>query len=94
MTETTVAPPEIEPQAADTPTPDTNPTEPVGSAPEAAHGFAPFFHLQNPDPLLFTVFAIGYLNLIGGLVFAAFLIWRYRTLTPGQPPAQAPAATA
>lgn len=61
---------------------------------QVAHGFAPFFHLQNPDPLLFTVFAVGYLNMIGGLVFAVFLIWRYRTLTPGQAPAQAPAATA
>ena len=51
---------------------------------QVAHGFAPFFHLQNRDPLLFTVFAIGYLNLIGGLVFAIFLIWRYRTLVAGQ----------
>lgn len=61
---------------------------------QVAHGFAPFFHLRNPDPLLFTVFAVGYLNMIGGLVFAVFLIWRYRTLTPGQAPAQAPAASA
>ena len=51
---------------------------------QVAHGFAPFFHLQNRDPLLFTVFAIGYLNLIGGLVFAIFLIWRYRTLVADQ----------
>jgi hypothetical protein len=51
---------------------------------QVAHGFAPFFHLQNRDPLLFTVFSIGYLNLIGGLVFATFLIWRYRTLVAGQ----------
>ena len=51
---------------------------------QVAHGFAPFFHLQNRDPLLFTVFAIGYLNLIGGLVFAIFLIWRYRSLVAGQ----------
>jgi hypothetical protein len=51
---------------------------------QVAHGFAPFFHLQNRDPLLFTVFAIGYLNLIGGLVFAIFLIWRSRTLVADQ----------
>jgi hypothetical protein len=50
---------------------------------QVAHGFAPFFHLQNRDPLLFTVFAIGYLNLIGGLIFAIFLIGRYRTLVTG-----------
>lgn len=54
---------------------------------QVAHGFAPFFHLQNRDPLLFTVFAIGYLNLIGGLVFAVLLTWRYRTLPSGQSPA-------
>ncbi|HET9979770.1 MAG TPA: hypothetical protein VFQ32_04965 [Ktedonobacterales bacterium] len=53
---------------------------------QVAHGFAPFFHLQNPDPLLFTVFAIGYLNLIGALIFAILLTWRYRTLTSGQSP--------
>ena len=51
---------------------------------QVAHGFAPFFHLQNRDQLLFTVFAIGYLNLIGALAFAIFLIWRYRTLVVGQ----------
>lgn len=54
---------------------------------QVAHGFAPFFQLRNPDPLLFTVFAIGYLNLIGAFVFAALLIWRYRTLVAGQRPA-------
>ena len=54
---------------------------------QVAHGFAPFFHLQNRDPLLFTVFAVGYLNLIGGLVFAIFLIWRYRTMTSAWSPA-------
>lgn len=47
---------------------------------QVTHGFAPFFHLQNPNPLLFTVFAIGYLNMVGGLVFALWLVWRYRTL--------------
>ena len=51
---------------------------------QVAHGFAPFFHLQNPDPLLLTVFAIGYLNMIGAFVFAVFLIARYRSLVAGQ----------
>ena len=50
---------------------------------QVAHGFAPFFHLQNRDPLLFTVFAIGYLNMIGGFAFILWLIWRYRTLVAG-----------
>ena len=53
---------------------------------QVAHGFAPFFHLQNRDPLLFTVFAIGYLNLIGAFVFVAFLVARYRTVAPGRQP--------
>ena len=51
---------------------------------QVAHGFAPFFHLQNPDPLLLTVFAIGYLNMIGAFVFAVFLIARYRSMVAGQ----------
>ena len=51
---------------------------------QVAHGFAPFFHLQNRDPLLFTVFAIGYLNLIGAFVFIIFLALRYRTLVADQ----------
>jgi Tol biopolymer transport system component/dienelactone hydrolase len=41
MTETTVAPPEVEPQAAEPPTSDRNPTETAAPAPEAALGFAP-----------------------------------------------------
>ena len=53
---------------------------------QVAHGFAPFFHLQNRDPLLFTVFAIGYLNLIGAFVFVVFLVARYRTVAPGRQP--------
>jgi len=47
---------------------------------QVAHGFAPFFHLQNGDPLLFTVFAIGYLNMVGAFAFIIFLVLRYRTL--------------
>lgn len=53
---------------------------------QVAHGFAPFFHLQNRDPLLFTVFGIGYLNMVGGLGFIIFLAWRYRTLVAGHQP--------
>lgn len=53
---------------------------------QVAHGFSPFFHLQNRDPLLFTVFAIGYLNLIGTALFAVYLIWRYRALVADQRP--------
>jgi hypothetical protein len=44
---------------------------------QVTHGFAPFFHLQNRDRLLFTVFAIGYLNMVCGLVFILWLVWRY-----------------
>ncbi len=47
---------------------------------QVTHGFAPFFHLQNHDPLLVVVFAIGYLNMLGGVVFVAALLWRYREL--------------
>jgi len=55
---------------------------------QVAHGFAPFFHLQNRDPLLFTVFAIGYLNMIGAFAFIIFLAVRYRTLVVDQQPRQ------
>lgn len=54
---------------------------------QVAHGFAPFFHLQNHDPLLFTVFAIGYLNMVGGFAFIVFLVLRYRSLVADQPTA-------
>lgn len=52
---------------------------------QVAHGFAPFFHLANPDPILWAVFAIGYLNMLAGVVFiAALLTWR-RSLTAHSP---------
>jgi hypothetical protein len=42
------------------------------------HGFPPLFHLANPDPILWTVFAIGYLNMVAGLIFiAAFPLVRH-----------------
>ena len=53
---------------------------------QVAHGFDPFFHLQDRDPLLFTVFAIGYLNLIGPAIFVIYLIVRYRTFVADQRP--------
>jgi len=56
---------------------------------QVAHGFAPFFHLQNRDPLLWTVFAIGYLNMVCGFAFIIFLALRYRTLVVDQQPVQA-----
>ncbi|HEX5155991.1 MAG TPA: hypothetical protein VFW17_02125 [Ktedonobacterales bacterium] len=55
---------------------------------QVAHGFAPFFHLQNRDPLLFTVFAIGYLNMVCGFAFIVFLVLRYRSLVADQQPGQ------
>lgn len=56
----------------------------LNMANQVAHGFAPFFHLQKRDPLLFTVFAIGYLNLIGAFAFIIFLVLRHRTLVADQ----------
>ncbi|HEU0025911.1 MAG TPA: hypothetical protein VFQ25_02245 [Ktedonobacterales bacterium] len=53
---------------------------------QVAHGFPPFFHLANPDPVLWTVFAIGYLNMVAGIVFIAMLLASRRALL-------APAAT-
>jgi hypothetical protein len=52
---------------------------------QMAHGFAPFFHLSNSDPLLVVVFAIGYLNMIGAAIFLVVLVWRHRTLTADDP---------
>jgi hypothetical protein len=60
----------------------------LNMANQVVHGFAPFFHLQNRDPLLLTVFAIGYLNMVGGFAFIIFLVLRYRTLVADQRPAQ------
>jgi hypothetical protein len=46
------------------------------------HGYPPFFHLADPDPILWSVFAIGYLNMLAGLVFIAMLLLARRALTP------------
>ncbi|HEX9037447.1 MAG TPA: hypothetical protein VF808_10700 [Ktedonobacterales bacterium] len=50
---------------------------------QMAHGYAPFFHLANPDPVLWSVFAIGYLNLVAGAPFIVGLLVARRTLRPG-----------
>lgn len=47
---------------------------------QVTHGYMPFFHLQSRDPLLFTVFAIGYLNLVAGIYFLYFLLRNRHTL--------------
>lgn len=47
---------------------------------QVTHGYAPFFHLQDRDPLLLVVFAIGYLNLVAGLCFIAYLLRHRRGL--------------
>ena len=41
---------------------------------EVLHGFGLFFHLQNPDLLLRTVFAIGYINLFASGYFLCLLL--------------------
>jgi hypothetical protein len=53
---------------------------------QVAHGFAPFFHLQTHDPILFVVFGIGYLNFVAGVGFLAYLVWRRRALLAPAPP--------
>jgi hypothetical protein len=41
---------------------------------EVVHGYGLFFHLQNPDLLLKTVFAIGYINLFAAGYFLCLLL--------------------
>lgn len=55
---------------------------------QVMHGYAPFFHLQARDPILFVVFAIGYLNLIAGIGFI-YMLLRHRSdlLAPAHSPA-------
>jgi hypothetical protein len=48
---------------------------------QVAHGFPPFFHLENRDPVLWAVFAIGYLNMVAGVVFIVALLAARRALT-------------
>jgi hypothetical protein len=44
------------------------------------HGFGPFFHLREPDPVLFVVFAIGYLNMLVGAYYVYVLVRHFRAL--------------
>ncbi len=46
----------------------------------AVHGFGWFFHLSEPDPVLWAVFAIGYLNLFASGYFLALLLFKRREL--------------
>ncbi len=48
---------------------------------QVTHGYAPFFHLQTRDPILFVVFAIGYLNFLCGIYFIFFLLRHHHTLS-------------
>jgi len=41
---------------------------------EVVHGYGLFFHLQNPDLLLKTVFAVGYINLFASGYFLCLLL--------------------
>lgn len=41
---------------------------------EVLHGYGLFFHLQNPDLLLKTVFAVGYVNLFASGYFLCLLL--------------------
>jgi hypothetical protein len=52
---------------------------------QALNGIVPFFHLREPDGVLFVVFAIGYLNMLAGAWFIFYLLRHYRALV-GQPP--------
>jgi hypothetical protein len=55
---------------------------------QVANGYAPFFHLHARDPILFVVFAIGYINLIAGVCFIYVLIRHRKTMiAPDSPPA-------
>lgn len=47
---------------------------------QVLHGYAPFFHLQTRDPILFVVFGIGYLNLLVGGNALSYLRSHRRTL--------------
>ncbi len=54
---------------------------------QVAHGFPPFFHLTNPDPVLWMVFAIGYLNMVAGVCFVvAMVAWRPALIAPPAQP--------
>jgi hypothetical protein len=47
---------------------------------QALNGFPAGFHLQARDPVLFGVFAIGYLNFLAGAYFIYFLLRNRQSL--------------
>lgn len=50
------------------------------NASQLAHGFQPFFHLHDRDPILAAVFAVGYLNFLTGACFIVYLLVRRSSL--------------
>lgn len=46
----------------------------------ALHGLGWFFHLSEPDPVLWAVFAVGYLSFIASGLFLALALARRREL--------------
>ena len=59
---------------------------------QVRHGYPPFMHLQERDPILFAVFAIGYVNLLAGIAFTGYLLrYRQALLSPKPPPQACPA---
>lgn len=52
---------------------------------QVTHGYAPFFHLQTRDPILFVVFGIGYLNLLVGVYYLYYLLSHRPTLITSGP---------
>jgi hypothetical protein len=59
---------------------------------QVIHGFAPFFHLGNRDPILLTVFTIGYINQLAGVYFLYYLLRHRRSLLTRRSAARARAA--
>lgn len=49
---------------------------------QVRHGYPPFMHLRERDPILFIVFAIGYVNMLAGATFLAYLLRQRHTLVP------------
>lgn len=47
---------------------------------QMVHGFGPFFHLQERDPVLWIVFAIGYLNMLVGAYCIYVLVRHARAM--------------
>ncbi|MEO7002918.1 MAG: hypothetical protein ABI068_13955 [Ktedonobacterales bacterium] len=52
---------------------------------QVTHGYPPFMHLQARDPVLWVVFAIGYLNMICGVYFLCHLVRYSSSLVASHP---------